>query len=497
MAYFFGDGFDLYAAPADAINGYWDSQTLVPTLVAGRFSGSRALQLPTNLGTSLTKSSGSNDAVHHIVVAFQSNGPISGTNYNNGFTLLDGTTAQCSIVFRQDGAILLLSGGNAAASTVLATYTGAYTLANTWYAFEFEVVIHNTAGSFAVRKNGNTTNDFTATSLNTRGGTANNYANKLSLTGGANGGALEQLDDLLWRSDASSVPWVGDIRCFTRMPASDVAVQWTPSGSVVPDMPFTASTTATRTSLVPSYTPVTAVCNGTIGSVLASLSVGGTGNLKCTIFANSGSNTPGTVLGSATTLANPAAGNNTLTFGSPVPVTQGTTYWVGFQSDISLTWNVGAGSFGVTGSGSPSYASFPVANPSTTANLPVIITANITSSSGANAPFVADITQDGANSYVYSSTVSQSDRYGIAAIGSTPASIVGVTTRGYFQKSDAGTRNVAVQLQSGATNVQSASTALNTAWGWISRTDLVDPATGSAWTATGVNNAQIGAVVTA
>jgi uncharacterized membrane protein YfcA len=54
-----------------------------------------------------------------------------------------------------------------------------------------------------------------------------------------------------------------------------------------------------------------------------------------------------------------------------------------------------------------------------------------------------------------------------------------------------------VQVQSGSSNVQSASTALGTSWNWIARNDLVDPATGAAWTATGVNNAQIGVTVTA
>lgn len=110
---------------------------------------------------------------------------------------------------------------------------------------------------------------------------------------------------------------------------------------------------------------------------------------------------------------------------------------------------------------------------------------------------VQEAQQDAANSYVYSSTVGQSDRYGIAPISSTPSSVVAVVTRAYVQKSDAGTRNVAVQLQSGAANVQSASTALNTTWAWVSRTDLVDPATGAPWTAVGVANATIGCVVTA
>ena len=87
--------------------------------------------------------------------------------------------------------------------------------------------------------------------------------------------------------------------------------------------------------------------------------------------------------------------------------------------------------------------------------------------------------------------------YTIGSIANTPTTILGVVTRGYFEKSDAGTRNCAVQLKSGAATVQSTSTALNTVWGWLYRTDLVDPNTSAAWTAIAVNNVQIGPVVTA
>jgi hypothetical protein len=125
------------------------------------------------------------------------------------------------------------------------------------------------------------------------------------------------------------------------------------------------------------------------------------------------------------------------------------------------------------------------------------MTVNITPTSGANSPFVADIQQDGATSYVSSSTVGQADLYGIAPISATPSSVVAVVTRGLAQKTDAGTRNIGLNLRSGATTSSGASTALNTSFGWISRTDLTDPATSAAWTATGVNNLQIGATVTA
>src|SRR4029077_20540988 len=158
MAWSFGDSFDLYALPADAVNGYWDTLTGSLSLATGRFTGSQSLRFSSS-GATLTKSSAVNDAVHHLVAAFQQTAAISGTTLGTYLQLLDGTTAQCSVVFRSDGAILLTSGGPA--GTVLATYTGAAPVASTWYAFEIEIVINNTTGSISVRKNGNTVNDFT------------------------------------------------------------------------------------------------------------------------------------------------------------------------------------------------------------------------------------------------------------------------------------------------------------------------------------------------
>jgi hypothetical protein len=62
-----------------------------------------------------------------------------------------------------------------------------------------------------------------------------------------------------------------------------------------------------------------------------------------------------------------------------------------------------------------------------------------------------------------------------------------------MEKSDAGTRTAAVQLKSGATTVATPTLVLATSgWLWAWRTDTVDPNTSAAWTAAGVNNAQIG-----
>ena len=160
-AWAFGDSYDCYAAVADMLAGYWDSGAN-GNLVAGRFAGSQALSV-NGTGVTYTKSSGQNDAVHHLVCAFKQVAAITGTTLGTYLQLLDGTTAQCSIVFRSDGAILLTSGGPT--GTVLDTYTGAFPLTNTWYAFEFEVTISNTVGRFRVRKNGNWVDDYDSTAI--------------------------------------------------------------------------------------------------------------------------------------------------------------------------------------------------------------------------------------------------------------------------------------------------------------------------------------------
>src|SRR5215467_10063506 len=96
----FGDSFDLYAAVADMTLGYWDSSSgTLSALVTGRFAGSRALQL-NNSACSLTKSSGSNDTVHHIICSIQQGPAISGSTLGTYFQFIDGSTNQCCIVFR-------------------------------------------------------------------------------------------------------------------------------------------------------------------------------------------------------------------------------------------------------------------------------------------------------------------------------------------------------------------------------------------------------------
>ena len=491
MAWSWGDGFDLYAAPADAINGYWDSGSVAAsTLNAGRFSGSQALS-PASSATFI-KSSGANDAVHHLVVAFRQTSILGAATATDYLELFDGATAQCSIAFRGDGSIVLTSGGPA--GTVLDTYSSAF-IANTWFAFEFEVVINNSTGSWAVRKNGNTSNDHALGSLNTRPTSTNNYANKLQI--GSNSGAFAQaLDDLFWRSDASSVAWLGDLRCYTRMPASDASVQFsrTPTGALTQTVPTAAIgvSTAIVTSQI-RLTQFTAAYSGTVTSVGVVVNVTPGGNMKCAIYAdNAGS--PGVVLASATTSVTTVSGTNVFTFSPGATIVKGVVYWIAACCDTNGgSWQYAAAGGSLGASAPATYSTFPQNSPAISTNQIIVQMQWTYTATPANWQAVAEPQQDGTTSYVFDSTPGDADFYGIGSIASTPVTTFAVVTRGYMQKSDAGTRTAAVQIKSGGTTVASPTLVLTTSgflWAW--RMDLTDPNTSAAWTAAGVNGVQIG-----
>jgi hypothetical protein len=498
VAFFFGDGFDLYATTADAPLNYWDGSSLnmanSALLSPGRFGNSRAWIM--SASTQLNKTSGVNDAVHHFNVAFMQTSALSGSTLGLYVELFDGATAQCSIVFRVDGAILLQSG--APGGTTLATYTNGFTAINTWFGFEFEVVINNTTGSFSVRKNGNNVNDFTATGLNTRN-SANNYANLIRFSSSAAG--THNADDFLWRSDASSVAWAGDVRCYTRMAASDVAVQFTRSGTIVPSTPYASSGSLSLNSSQGWYTPFTPIVSGTVGSVIIPISVASTANTKCTLYSSLTTGLPGTPLASATPVSSPGIGNAVFTFPSPPTVAAGTLYFIATNSDAT-SGQTGADTnrFNTYYRNSDTYASFPTTNPvmSGSGQSPRTITVNITPTTIGNWQFVSELQQDSTVTYVQDITVGHSDLYGIAPTSPlTPVSVVGVTTRAFLQRSDAGSRGCPVALKSGSTTVLSSPQYLpGTGFGWTYRSDAVDPNTGSAWLSSGVDAVQVGPTIT-
>jgi len=490
MAYFFADSFDLYASVNDMLASYWDSGSLVGliSLAAPRFVG-QSLALG-SASQSLVKSSGVNDSVHHFTCAFRNTGPLSGTSVNTYFQLADGVINQCAVVFRSDGAILLTSGGPT--GTTLATYPNAVNAQSVWFAFEFEVVVHNSTGSFKVRRNGNPVDDHSTTGIDTAGGTANNYANKLTVGTQVAPTAYNYIDDFMWRSDATTVPWSGDVRCYPRMPVTDASAQFARTPATLTQQTFDKNSFDYVTNGLAYYVPFTASYTGTIATVGTTFNLAATCNMKCAIFASSGT-APTTVLGTATPLALSSASSATFTF-TPVAVVKGTQYWIGFNADATVgRYDAATGQQSL--SSTTSYASFPVASPATTGDQGLFSLITITPTT--NAGMVSDAQQDGTTTYVYDATPGHQDFYNLDQIATPSVQRLGLVTRGFVAKGDAGTRSGTMQLKSGASTVAAPTLVLSSSFLWSWRTDTLNPATGTAWTDATANAVTAGPAVVA
>lgn len=109
---------------------------------------------------------------------------------------------------------------------------------------------------------------------------------------------------------------------------------------------------------------------------------------------------------------------------------------------------------------------------------------------------VNESSPDDDTSYNASNTVGQIDTYTYPAISPT-GPIAGVQTVGCMRKDDVGNRSVALEVRSGGTNYDGSANGLFSSYLMFRRIDETDPATGSAWTPSGVNAAELGVKLTA
>jgi hypothetical protein len=228
MAYLFGDGFDFYGSISDTASR-WDTANLSVSALSGTtpFGVGQAIYLQNNFYNLLQKGWGSNEAT--VFFAIRVRVPGGGTTGQWAeLTLCDGSSVQVAIRFDQAGNLTLLSG-----STVLATIAGVFPPA-TWIGIQGKVVINNTTGSIEIRVNGATTDTYSYTGVNTRGGTSNNYANALQLTSANGSGNTSVLiDDLFLCSASGAAPntWTGDIRALQQVPTGATQTQFTATGA--------------------------------------------------------------------------------------------------------------------------------------------------------------------------------------------------------------------------------------------------------------------------
>lgn len=504
MAWIIADSFDFYGSvsttfTADAAT-HWDttSASLAALATAStRFTAGQGCVISSGAGAGqLVKASGSNDAGHHLVFAYHANAAAANVN---GFTLtfMDGATAQCSVVFNPStGSIILASG--LGSGTVLATYAAG--LSNSiWYGIEIEVVINNTTGSFKVRLNGNTSDDFSATGLNTRGGTANNYANKISIGCTANPLTTPRIDDFLWFSTSGAAPntWVGDIRAQQLMPATDGTVGLTSSlGTLTQNTGSPQSGNSVSANFVSCSPQQALTYGGSLTGINVTFNATFTGHYRLGVYDGT-SGTPGSLLGQTAEQTNAAVGTLTVALTSPITVASGAKIFTAILTDASASVSNqnGVGSVYRLGQTYASGLPSSMSSSSLVSNINIYGSVVVVTSNSVN---VQQATEDGDTSFVYGSTASVGDLYNLGSLGVTPSSIVAVQTRMCARKSDTGTRQARAQIKSGATTSNGSTLTLGTNYSYAgAKVDTVDPNTSSAWTAAAVNSLQIGVAVVA
>jgi len=115
-----------------------------------------------------------------------------------------------------------------------------------------------------------------------------------------------------------------------------------------------------------------------------------------------------------------------------------------------------------------------------------------TPSTGVNHWAVVDENpENGDTDYVSDATGGDRDLYTYPALGVT-GTVIAVQTGAVARKDDAGARNLALVVKSGATTSDGTTQALAASYGGYTRIDTVDPNTAAAWTVANVNAAQFG-----
>lgn len=503
------DGFDFYAQGSSIDFGnYWDTVAANPRAVTSqtRFGVGQSCNLNGSGGTFpdgnfyLLKAAPGNNADNFAGFARYYGNAQSGTQTQDGIAFIDGTTAQCTVCFRSDGAIIVLRGD--ANGTLIATFTGAWASA-TWDQWQIEVKIDNAAGEVHIRKNGASTDTFSATGLDTQV-TANAYANVIGITNGtSNGGGSIFYDDFwAWQNDGTfPTTWLGDFRAVQVMPNADTAQKdFTPNllSSQLGNSTQSGSNTISLTANNVILTPVqTVVGGGELTSLNINFNAGFSGNVKLAIYDSDGTaGAPQTLLAITSAVTNPVSGVNNFPLATPLSITlqNGHQYYIAYLADTTGTAKAGT-------SVSRSFVANTYASgfPSTLSGLSSG-SANQFLGYGAittdNAGMLNEKMEDGAATFVEDATAGDFDLYATGGLPFTPDSILSVNVRGFASKSDAGTREAAITTKSGATSTDSANFTLSTSFQNIFFTMDNDPNTGLPWTVTGVNNLQFGPKVT-
>jgi hypothetical protein len=505
MSHIIRDSFDFYSAVADAGQNYWDMVSTAAQFTLSNVTRFGVGQSMAWTGTSgiglLAKVYATNEATNFVAFSLNISATFTTTALGFGLRWIDGATVQCSLYWLGDGSIRFYR-GDGTSGTLLATFTSAWSVA-AWTQYQVQVIISSTVGEVHIRKNGNTADDFAATGLNNRS-TANNYANKMDLGNFNSSTSAWNLDDIwVFSGNAGGTPntWIGDVRAVQCMPNSDSSIQFTRNSNNVAIAQALTGNSVGVSANTQQTISVFQGRSGTLGSASLTFQSASTGHAVMGIFDGTGSGGgPGALIATSNVVTNPVIGANTFTFATPPTLTNGATYYVALLGDVTLNIVLGPSSMNLMTSYTRSQTygsgySNPFSATGSTSFRPATLTLNITVA--ANYASVNELEQDGAISYVGDSVVGDKDLYATTGLSTTPSSILGVSLRGFVAKSDAGARSGQMTMTSGATALDGPALVLSTTFQNLVMVQDTDPATGLAWTATGVNNLLIGQKVQA
>ncbi len=418
-----------------------------------------------------------------------------------GIQLLDSALAQVSFGIKvSTGQLVVFSGG--LTGTVLGTSVITVPQNSTHY-LEWDITIHNTTGSVQIWLDGQSV--LSVSGVNTRGGTSAAQANGVRLSCYSNAVAIVTgIYDDFYLFDTSgsrnNAVLLTNPRCEWQVPTSDVQKQWTTGAGVLGSVYARTTTTlslAANQLLLRPFTPSVNCTLNNVSFVCTTTNVAA--KFKGAVYADNG-NTPvgGTRLGSGTEVVGCTANvAQTSPFASPVSLTAGTKYWLGFVSDTTLTFvcndaNADAVRCTVTYATAP-----PTPGPAIIASgiASVVVYGNVTGMS-TNWSQVDDSGGSGESDpdINFSATLNQEDLFGFPALSVTPDNVYTMSVCGLIKRSDTGSRTVDLRAKSGSTTSSGSTTGISpgTTYGWSETRYETNPDTTAPWTGSEVNAASAG-----
>jgi len=484
------DGFDKYGTPG-----------MSATLTAGDWATFSASTVgnslnPAGVGYAVGFNIGGGSTSNTFSAVSRIVGTVRvGSNVSASITLRNGATAAFTIQLSVAGGLVIRTGTSS--GSVIAS-GGTY--AGTNSVITFDVTI-GASSSYAVYLDGSLI-------LSGTGNTGNGQSsvNTLQLASSAN---TTYFDDLALfdptNSNYNSGVLTANAVVETQFGNGDNQTQFVNDGDVV--LPAGISLQSTyrvgSTTTAPGANQIvllkiTPNLTRTLNNVLMWVNTtSATAKFKAVLYSDS-AGSPNALLSDGIEVVGCTSGGNVIgALVTPQTITAGTSYWIGFYMDTAITIqaydnlssNLGQRKANTYTSGAPG-----TLTGMTTGQFTYYMWGNCTGSTqnylalSRNPPVASDLSQ------VHSATVGNEDLFNFPAMLTTPSAIYGGAVKVYANKSDAGTRTMNINMKSGATDANGTNTAIaiSTTFQWWGSVFDVDPATGTAWTASGVNNAKSG-----